>query len=199
MRHNGHINLQQNFLKNVSFEPVENFPEEPVVGSFIFKDKRVMICVELDEGLPFWLPLTAQRNTFIYSQPTPSATWVIDHDLNTSNTIINLIGADGKHFNADEITQTFNQTTITMIEPMAGKAILVNGQEDGYDRPVEGFTMTFEDATSVTVNHLMGEEPIIRVFIENQEVQPLSIVHNSENQATVTFSTPRSGKIRCVL
>lgn len=199
MKHNGNINLQNNLLQNARLEHVENFPAEPGVGSLIFKDKRVMICVELEAGLPFWLPLTAQRDTFKHTQSVASATWTIDHDLNVANTIVNIIGVDGKHVNADEITQTYNQTVITFIEPIAGRAILVSGQEDGYDPQPTSFEQSFTNSTTWVVNHMLGEEPIIRVFIENHEVQPLSIVHNSANQTTVTFSTPRTGKVRCIV
>lgn len=199
MKHNGDIDLQNNLLRNVRLDHVENFPPSPQVGSFIFKDKRVMICVELESGLPFWLPLTAQRDTFKFTQSVAATTWTIDHDLNTATTIVNIIGADGKHVNPDEITQTYNQTIVTFLVAQAGRAILVSGQEDGYDPSPTAFEQSFTNVDTVVVNHMLGEEPIIRVFIDNHEVQPLSIVHNSANQATVTFSTPRTGKVRCIV
>lgn len=199
MKHNGGIDLQNNFLRNFRLEHVENFPAEPEVGTFIFKDKRVMICVELEAGLPFWLPLTAQRDTYKYTQSVAATTWTIDHDLNTATTIVNIIGADGKHVIPDEITQTYNQTIVTFLVAQAGRAILVSGQEDGYDPAPTAFEQSFTNVDTVVVNHMLGEEPIIRVFIDNHEVQPLSIVHNSANQATVTFSTPRTGKVRCIV
>jgi hypothetical protein len=199
MKHNGNIDLQHNLLKNFRLEAVENFPADPKAGSFIFKDKRVMVCVELDAGLPIWFPLTAQRDTFKHTQSVAATTWIINHDLNVSTTVANIIGVDGKHVIPDEITQTYNQTIVTFLEPQAGRAILVSGQEDGYDPAPTAFEQSFTNLSTWVVNHMLGEEPVIRVFIANNEVQPLSIVHNSTNQTTVTFSTPRTGKVRCIV
>lgn len=199
MRVLGALDMQNNYLSNAALEPVVNFPAVARPGSLIFKDKRVMICVEIEAGLPIWVPLTAQINTHIHDQNIAATTWTINHRLNSSNTIAQVIGADGKHIVPNEITQTLDQTVITFINPQVGRAILMLGQEEGYDRPDYAFTASFDSpSTTWVVNHMLGEEPIIRAFVGNQEVQPLSIVHNSVNQATVTFSQPQVGRVRAL-
>lgn len=193
------LDLQGNSLKNFKLSPVTNFPAVPDVGTFIFKDRRVMICVEIDAGLPIWVPLTAQVNTHIHTQAVAATTWTIDHDLNSSNTIVQIIDATGKHITPDEVTQTFDQTVVTFITAQSGRAILMLGQEEGYDRPDYSYTQSFDTpSTTWVVTHMLGHAPAIRVFIGNAEVQPLSIVHDTVNQTTVTFSTPQTGLVRAL-
>lgn len=195
----GDLNMLGNFVKNFALEPVVNFPSVPRIGTFIFKDKRVMICLDLGSGTPVWVPLTAQLNTHIHDQPVAATTWVINHDLNSSNTLVQIIGADGKHITADEIVQTFETTTITFLTAQAGRAVLMLGQEDGYSRPDYAYTQTFSEAsTTWVVNHVLGRNPAMRVFIGNAEVQPLSIVHDDLNTTTITFSTPQTGIVRAI-
>lgn len=197
MKTNG-LDMQGNYLENFAFKEVVNFPEVPRVGTTIFKDKRVMLCIQIT-GVPIWVPLTAQLNTYIHDQPVADTTWTIDHDLNSSNTIVQVIGADGKHLIPNEVTQTMEQTVITFLQPQAGRAILMIGQEEGYARPDYSYTQEFDEAsTTWVVNHGLGRNPMIRAFIGNNEVQPLSVVHNSLNQTTVTFSTPQTGIIRAI-
>jgi len=199
MKHNGTIDLQGNLLKNITLETVVNFPATAKPGSFIFKDKRVMICVEIDNGVPFWVPLTNEVDTFIYTQAVAATTWTINHNLNSSNTIVQIIDGSGNHIVPDTIVQTFDTTTVTFINAQAGRAILMLGSIEGSDRPNFAYEQTFSVAsTTWVVPHTLGYYPAIRVFIGNAEVQPLSIVHDSLNQATITFSTPQTGMIRAI-
>jgi hypothetical protein len=49
-----------------------------------------------------------------------------------------------------------------------------------------------------TVIHGLGYYPITRVFIGNQEVQPLSITHDSVNQTTIRFTTSQVGTAKFI-
>lgn len=199
MRVLGNLDLQQNFLQNAALEAVTNFPETPVTGQVIFKDQRVLICVELDEGLPIWAPLTAQMNTHIHEQAVAATTWTIDHELNAAQVIPNIIGADGKHVIPDEITYEYNQLVVTFSEPQAGKAILMIGNTDGTQRLQYNYEQQFTSAsTTWVVNHMLGYNPVIRVYVGNFEVQPQSIVHDDTNTTTITFSTAQVGYVRAL-
>ena len=198
MKSLGNIDLQNNLLMNTVLEQVENFPASPKVGHFIFKSQRVMICIALSDGLPIWAPLTAALNTHIHEQGTAASTWTINHQLNTSVVLAQVIDNNGKHIIPDEITCNFNQTVITFYEQVAGKAVLMIGEEEGNSRNDTNFEASFTNSDTWVVNHVLGYEPIIRVFVGNQEVQPASITHDSLNQATITFSSPQTGYVRCV-
>lgn len=194
----GNIDLQSNKLLNVVLDQVTNFPASPKVGQLIFKSQRVMICVELDEGLPVWAPLTAEINTHIHDQAAAASTWTIPHELNTSHVIAQVIDTSGKHIIPDEITCNYNETVITFAEAISGRAVLMLGSEQGSPRDNYSFEQEFSGTDTVVVNHMLGYNPVIRAFIGNQEVQPLTITHNDLNTTTVTFSTPQTGTIRCI-
>lgn len=198
MKSYGNIDLQNNFLLNPVLKEVENFPTSPKVGHFIFKDKRVMICVEVANGLPVWAPLTAMINTHIHDQNAAATTWTILHKLNASMVLTQVVGMDGKHIIPDEIICTYNQVVLTFYEAVAGRAVLMIGNEEGLGRSNPSFEASFEDSSSWVVNHMLGYNPVIRVFVGLQEVQPSSITHNSLNRATITFSSPQSGTVRCI-
>lgn len=52
-------------------------------------------------------------------------------------------------------------------------------------------------STTWVINHNLGRQPLVDVYIDYngsvQKVSPLSIVHTTDNQLTITFSTARTG------
>lgn len=58
------------------------------------------------------------------------------------------------------------------------------------------FSQSFTSQTSVTVPHNFGQYPVVQVIDNtNSVIIPLTIVNNSVNDLTVTFSTLTTGKI----
>ena len=199
MKSLGNIDLQNNMLLNTVLEQTENFPAEPKVGQFIFKGQRVMICIEVAEGLPVWAPLSAPLNTFIHDQALAATTWTVDHNLNTSHVIAQVVDTNGKHVIPDEVQCNFNQTIVTFAQAETGRLVLMIGNEDGVPRNNYSYEQEFAtESTTWVVSHMLGYNPLIRVFVGNQEVQPLSIVHDDLNNATVTFTNPQTGYVRAV-
>jgi len=195
----GNIDLQSNMLMNATLESVEAFPAISKVGQLIFKGQRVMICIEIEEGLPIWAPLSAPLNTFIHDQAVASSTWTVDHTLNSSHVIAQVIDTDGKHVIPDEVQCNYNQTVITFANNQAGRLVLMVGNEHGSPRINYSYEQAFTSASaSWVVNHMLGYNPLLRTFVGNQEVQPLSIVHDDLNTATVTFTNPQIGIVRAV-
>lgn len=59
-----------------------------------------------------------------------------------------------------------------------------------------GYTATtFSGQTSINIVHNFGVQPLVQVLISSAVVVPYSIVHNTDNDFTVTFSTSQSGTI----
>jgi hypothetical protein len=76
---------------------------------------------------------------------------------------------------------------------------VLSGHNDGNVKPTYSFIFYQNDpATSWTVVHGLGREPIVRVFVGNQEVQPASIVHDSLHQLTINFNTAVSGIVKLI-
>lgn len=194
-QHFGDVDLQGFILQNMTLEDQESFPAEPKVGSFIFLQKRVMVCVSLD-GSPTWIPLTQEFNTYIHNQDTASATWTINHDMNNTGVMVQCFDGSNKVIIPDEIESTDNNTvTVTFTNPEVGKAIVLLGSFDGTPKANYAYEQEFTNQTVVNVPHLLGYNPIIRVIVDGFEIQPESVQHVDVNNTVVEFSAPTTGKI----
>lgn len=196
----GDLNLGGNTLYGVTIETVENFPISPKAGRFIFKDKRAMMCVEVTGGIPVWVPLTQELSMVIHNQTVAASSWVIEHELNTTNLIVQVLDVNNLTIIPESIDlSVLNEVTINFgAASLPGKAVIMSGTIDGHPKPNFAYTQDFTNTSTVVVTHGLGYNPIIRVFIGNYEVQPASIVHDSTTQATITFSSPQTGTVRCI-
>lgn len=200
MKFYGHANLQKNELQNAALTTLTSFPALPVVGQLAFVNSVVYICVSIDDDLPVWVPLTREITAFSHNQSNAASTWSINHNLNTTSVQVQTFDALNRMFipgNVEIIDA--NNVTVTIGTASAGKAVVLSGHFDGNVKPTYAYThYQAEAATSWVITHNLGYNPIVRVFIGNQEVQPVSIVHNTANQVTVTFSTSQVGYARLI-
>jgi hypothetical protein len=81
---------------------------------------------------------------------------------------------------------------------MTGIALLTAGESVGLPKTNYAHTSTYNNSTTWVVEHNLGYNPVVTAVVDNYVVQPLSIVHDSLMQVTVTFSTPQTGSVRCV-
>lgn len=200
MKFHGDINLQDNEMQKMVIEMETNFPAVPIPGRVVFKDKRLYICVEVTSGLPFWIPLTNEVSSYTHTQGTPAITWTVNHNMETTTPLIQVYDVNGSQIIPDEIIAVDSNThTVTVGEAIAGRVVVMYGNIVGGDKPAVAYEQNFtSSSTTWVVPHSLGYEPITRVFIGTREVQPLSIVHDTLNQTTITFSTPQVGFVRCM-
>jgi hypothetical protein len=201
MKFYGHANLQQNELQNSVIPIEERFPSTPKVGQLAFVNKILYICVDLTNGnLPVWVPLTRELTLYTHSQNTAQSMWTIKHNLNTTSVQVQVFDTSNRVIIPDEITIVdANTVTVDTHAPLSGRAIVLTGHNDGNVKPTYSFIhYQTEAATDWVINHGLGREPIVRVFVGNQEVQPLAIVHNSLNQLTVRFSEAFTGIVKLI-
>lgn len=199
MKFYGHSNLQQNEPQNAVLTTVTSFPTTPVVGQIAFVNSIVYICVTAG-ALPVWVPLTREITAYTHVQSTPSSSWTVQHDLNTSSVNVQIYDVNGKVIIPDEITSiTTTSLTVDFSTGVAGRAVCVAGSLEGNPKPAYAYTFYQDSAsTTWTIDHNLGYYPIVRIFIGTNEVQPQSISHPTANQTVVTFSTPEVGYARLV-
>jgi hypothetical protein len=199
MKFYGHANLQKNQIQNAALESSATFPESPVVGLLAFVNSIVYICVGAG-ALPVLVPLTNEITAYTHTQTEVSQTWSVVHNLNTTSVNIQVYDNLSRVVIPAEIeTNDMNTATISFNTASAGRAVVVSGQFDGNRKPTYAYTHYQNSAaTSWVITHNLGYNPIVRVFIGNQEVQPLTIVHNSTNQVTITFSSAQVGYVRLI-
>jgi hypothetical protein len=200
MKVHGNIDLLQNQIQQCSLQQETDFPSSPVVGRILFKNKIVYICVDLGGGTPVWVPLTREIETYIHTQSSPASTWNIEHNLNAGTVNVQVYNTSDQMVIPNEITIVDNNNiNINFGTSTAGRAIIIVGSQDGNLRPNYSYIHYQTTLSSTwTVLHGLGYNPIVRVFIGQNEVQPLSIVHNSNSQLTITFSSPQTGQARCI-
>jgi len=198
MRHYGNVNLQQNQLQNAVLPLAQAFPPLPKVGQIAFVNKIVYICVQ-DTPLPaVWIPLTREITVYTHVQETAAEEWTIQHDLNSTSVNIQVYGANNKMILPDEL-EIINANTVVALfgDAFTGQAVVISGHLDGNTKPTYAYTFyQTEPTTTWTINHNLGYNPIVRVFIGTSEVQPQSVTHPSINQAVITFSSPQVGYAR---
>lgn len=200
MRHFGNVNLQQNQLQNAVLQLAQSFPTTPKVGQIAFVNKIVYICVQDVPAPAVWIPLTREITVYTHDQSVSSDTWTVNHNLNTTSINVQVYGSNNKLLIPDEVEiLNPNQISITFSDSIQGKAVVVSGHLDGNTKPTYSYTFYQTDSSSTwTINHNLGYNPIVRVFIGTSEVQPASITHPSINQSIVTFSSPQVGYARLI-
>jgi hypothetical protein len=195
----GSLDLKGNDLIGAVFGLEDNFPTDPRPGRFMMKGKVLYLCIEIADGVPVWVPLTRQITMLKFTQESAALEWTISHNLNVSIALVQVFDADGNVVIPNNINcTTLNQVTITFGLPTAGFAIIQRGEVDGATPPLYAFETSFSNSDTWVINHNLGYNPTIQCYIGQDMVQPVSIVHNSLNQSTVTFSTAKTGSVRCI-
>ena len=176
------------------------FPETPVVGTLVFKDKRVYIAAELQTGVPVWVPLTNEIASYIHNETVGATSWTVTHDLNSGAPLVQVYDENHEVIIPDSIIPTDNnELVVGFSASQTGVAVIMaNTTTEGTDRSGLQFSyeQSFSAATTVVVTHNLGYYPIVRVFVGTNEVQPDSTIHDSIMQTTVTFSGSTTGVIR---
>lgn len=200
MRSFGHINMQQNELQETVIQVETNFPAQPVPGRLVFKNQVLYICISITSGTPVWIPLTNEIESFEFVQSASANVWTITHNLGTTLPSVQVYGADNKVVYPDDIEIISNNVVnVSFNRPQTGRAVVLTGNQSGMPRTqyAAEFTQTTPSDTWV-IQHNLGYAPIVRIFIGMEEVQPMSITHNSLFQCTVKFTQAFVGIARLI-
>lgn len=188
MKSLGHIDLQGNQLRNVTLENKTQYPTAPKVGSLEMIQKRLMLCVTLDESVPFWLPLTQELSEYIHTQAPASASWVIEHGLNTPTPVVQVY-VGGEVVTPDSIIVIDpNTINVTFLSAQLGTATIISGSPFGAPAINPAQSITFAAATSWSVQHNLGRIPVVRCYSNGVEVQPAEL-EVTATDVTASFGT----------
>lgn len=178
----------------------ENMPANPQIGEFWFGNKRLYVCVEIESGVPFWVQLTQELNTYKHNQSTPALEWTVNHNLNTAIGIVQVYDETGHMVLPDDIdSSNINSTVIKFSTPSAGFAVFMYGSFlSGNPAQNVAYTEEFTNQAVWNVNHGLGFNPAITCVSNNMVVQPESIEYTDTMNATITFSRSITGSVRCV-
>jgi hypothetical protein len=166
----------------------------------MFTNKRVYICVDIGSGFPVWVPMTNEVNTYTFQQSSAATTWTITHNLATTTPLVQIYDNTQKMLIPDEVTiVNSNSLTVTFGSALSGMAVIMYGDIDGGPKSQYAYTYyQTSAATTWTINHGLGYNPIVRVFIGTEEVQPATVSFPTLNQVVVTFNTAQMGVARLI-
>jgi hypothetical protein len=197
----GDINLNNHQAQQACFEVVNEMPNNPVMGSVVFKDKRVWICVQVS-GSVIWVPMGAKHDTYVHDQTISGSIWSIEHNLNSMTPLVQVYTNDPvmvipqSIFVVDE-----NNIQISIGTTMVGKAVIMSGDTNTYGGLLTpSYTYEHQQSTPSSawvIRHNLGYAPIVRVFDDQgHEFLPLDVDVDSIFQVTIRFTGPTIGTAR---
>ena len=141
-----------------------------------------------------------EESTIVSAPFTNVNEYTASHNLNTEQVLINTYFNDGTQFFpqeikvVDESNVTFKFNTSTSGRVVIAKAgHVISGSFAAENATI---TDTFTSATSITVTHGFGtKNVIVQVYEGDNVINPDSISTTDNNNITVTFGTPRTGRI----
>lgn len=113
---NGHLTIAQN---------VQEFPADPQMGQIIQKGGVLYTYGDTGSGVISWLPMSIRRTTYVHQQFLPSAEWIVNHNLNTTDYGLLIYDADHNVVVAPNEPIDSNSVRVTLTTPISGTAILI--------------------------------------------------------------------------
>jgi hypothetical protein len=146
-------------------------------------------------------PSATTQVGFTYVQNTSKRVWTMTHGKNTSNVFVQVYDTNGNYIIPNSIHTELNTITVTFNEPMTGFVEAVLFLSINYitipDKNVPIYEYHQTASSKVwTIDHNLGFNPIISVYIDNVLVYPLFITHMDINTVTITFESNQIGSVR---
>ena len=110
----------------IIFQNTDTYPENPEIGQLAFVNKLLSIYSEDLDGSPSWHPLVnANVITYTHTQGLESLSWVINHNLNTSDLIYFVYDeTDSVVYPSTVEFISNNVINLTFTESIKGKCII---------------------------------------------------------------------------
>lgn len=111
---------------------VTDFPENPSVGIFVIKDRCLYGYLKIGD-LETWYPFASKTNSYIHMQEVPALTWVVNHNLGTTNLWFQVTGPDGNTVSVGKVDVSPDRFSLSFTE--ANKGICLVVAPDSIDVP----------------------------------------------------------------
>lgn len=124
MRVHGNLNFNDNQIQNFIIDPVSSFPT-PKLGRMVYRTDigNAYICISEDNS-GVWVA-AGNRPAYVHTQSSASLTWTVEHNLGTTDLIVQTYDSTGAMFIPDSIIATSaNQVVVTVSESITGKVVI---------------------------------------------------------------------------
>jgi hypothetical protein len=113
----------------IIYEDRNTWPESPSEGQTVFKDQILYIYATINT-VSTWYPLTNTRENYIHTQAVASTTWVVEHNLDSTDFIFIVYDESGEvvHLTSPS-SVTASGFELTFTEAQAGKAVVFISSE----------------------------------------------------------------------
>lgn len=201
MKFLGKVNFMGNTVKNMTIDSDDSGIEFPGEGRLVRKDGRLLMGVAYIDGETqgvAYVPMLQEKNTHLHDQTTASAVWTITHNMNSTRLSVQ-VWPEGEVGTADKIEAIDADTVrVTFSIPVTGTATVIVGNIDGLPKPDIRFEQSISEARSITLNHGLGYNPLIRVLNSGGlELLNYSTTHPTVNQSVLTFTEDTTATIYC--
>ena len=115
-----------------------DFPANPAIGTMVLKDQVLYAYITVGD-LETWYPFSTPTNSYVHSQGLASSTWVVTHNLGTSNVFFQIKDAEGKLVIANKEDINSNSFRLHFTTPITGTVMVV--APDTIDVPAVRATM----------------------------------------------------------
>ena len=103
---------------------LSNFPSNPKDGQIAFVNDALYVFTDVD-GANSWYPITNRTERHSETISTPSTTWVVPHDLNSTNLLVLCYDGSGALLTPQSVTyDTTSQITVTHSTSQSGRCVL---------------------------------------------------------------------------
>jgi hypothetical protein len=100
------------------------FPANPKIGTIMIKDKCLFAYIKVGD-LETWYPFASKTNSYIHSQGLDSITWVVTHNLNSTNLWIQVKDQTGNILSVGKEDIDANSFRLTFTNAVRGTVMVV--------------------------------------------------------------------------
>jgi len=100
------------------------FPANPKIGTIMIKDKCLFAYIKVGD-LETWYPFASKTNSYIHTQGLDSSTWVVTHNLNSTNLWIQVKDQTGNILSVGKQDIDANSFRLTFTSAARGTVMVV--------------------------------------------------------------------------
>jgi len=139
------------------------FPTNPTPGELTVADGALFCYTEL-EGQLQWLPLTNKREFHTHKQETASSTWLVEHNLGTTDFIFAVYDVNNMLQLANATPITVDSIQVELTHEMIGKCVVIGASNKfaGYQSCSD--TQSLTETITYGTEEPTGEEDSVLYF-----------------------------------
>lgn len=100
------------------------FPESPSIGTMIIKDQCLYAYIKIG-GMETWYPFANKTNSYVHVQAVDSLTWIVNHNLGTSDVWIQVKDQNGNIVQVGKTTIDQNSFQLNFTQASRGTVVVV--------------------------------------------------------------------------